>query len=155
MLINRAVFSLLAAFPSLAFSWCLATPVSVEEAFNRSALVVVGVVDSEVAVNRSNGVGGVNYGIKVEKSFRGILSKTFSVFSEDSSGRFPMIHGQKYLLFIESEKVEAFRQSVYTVNSCDHSEQFASFSQVLNEVNLLAKRPAPTPSFNGTPSGAL
>jgi hypothetical protein len=43
---------------------------------------------------------GTMYRIRVDRAFRGNLGNAAEIFSENSSGSFPMTVGAKYLLFI-------------------------------------------------------
>lgn len=44
---------------------------------------------------------GTIYTVRIDGTFRGSLGREAEIFSENSSGRFPMIVGSAYLLFIE------------------------------------------------------
>jgi hypothetical protein len=46
--------------------------------------------------------GGV-YSVQVDEVYRGHPGRSFEVFSENSSGRFPMQRSERYLLFISQD----------------------------------------------------
>ena len=45
------------------------------------------------------------YTVRVEELFRGKIPKTIQEFSENSSGRFPMKIGAKYVLFVHRAQI--------------------------------------------------
>jgi|SRR5664280_801773 len=85
------------------FAVCLLDDYSLKAEYARSVAVVRATVVSERAVPDAafpDSVGGVVYTVKVQESFRGTLHGTVEVFSENSSGRFPMTKGGAYVLFL-------------------------------------------------------
>ena len=51
-----------------------------------------------------------------------------------------MKKGKRYILFVGSEKVEAFPHAVYTVNNCGRSGALPKSSKVLDAARRLAKQ---------------
>jgi hypothetical protein len=73
---------------------------SIGEEFTNSAVVIVGKMISSRGVLESGGfVRGAFYSIRVAEVLKGSLSKTVEVYSENSSGRFPMQIGVSHLVF--------------------------------------------------------
>jgi hypothetical protein len=135
------VLGALVATPSIA--WCPDPPLSLEQEFGQSRFVVVGRVIAESAVDRGpEGVGGTNYVVAVTEILRGRPPKKITIFSENSSGRFPMVRGATYVLFVTKQTVEAFPKPVYTVDNCGHSGQLPASAKTLDEARRLAKRAA-------------
>ena len=86
----------------------------------RSRAVVVGRVSAERAVPDSMGdrggwYEGTAYSVQVAEVLRGTVPETFEVFSENSTGRFPMLIGGTYLLFVYRGLGR------YAVDNCGHS----------------------------------
>jgi len=89
------------ALPRPAMAACLLNDYSVQAEYDRSAAVVTGQVVAEHAVAASGRYfDGVVYTVKIEVVYRGDFSGLVDIFSENSSGRFPMQLHERYLLFI-------------------------------------------------------
>jgi hypothetical protein len=74
---------------------------SVRSEFGKSLAVVTGTVAGERVTPEHKGrYEGMTYTLNLQDLFRGRVSPAFERFSENSSGRFPMIKGMEYLLFI-------------------------------------------------------
>ena len=68
---------------------------------HESHAVFIGVVLGERLVPaKSENLDGTVYTVKIEELLRGSVPPRVEVFSENSSGRFPMTKGRKYLLFV-------------------------------------------------------
>lgn len=79
---------------------------SVEQEYQQSDLVFVGRVTAAKAVPEAKPFDeGTRYKIQVKKTFRGRPGHTLTVFSENSSGRFPMNIGVDYLVFLSPSRV--------------------------------------------------
>jgi hypothetical protein len=74
---------------------------------------------------------GVTYTVRVDEPLRGQLPKTIRLFSENSSGRFPMELGTKYLLFVYRDRDRV------SVDNCGNSEVYSVSSPKLREVRRL------------------
>ncbi len=84
-----------------AFAACVLSDYSVRAELDRSSAVIVGTVVSERATGETkNFLEGMTYTVRVDETLRGLVGKTVELFSENSSGRFPMEKGKTYLLFI-------------------------------------------------------
>src|SRR5438046_683826 len=94
------------AMSHAAMGACLLDDYSVKAEFVRSVAVVRVLVVSERNVPDPDApefIGGTFYTVRIQKSFRGALDGTVKVFSENSTGRFPMESGRSYLLFLYRE----------------------------------------------------
>jgi hypothetical protein len=74
---------------------------------------------------------GTTYVVRVDERLRGQLPRTVQLFSENSSGRFPMEVGTKYLLFVYSD----FGRTM--VDNCGNSEVYSASSPKLRVVRRL------------------
>jgi hypothetical protein len=75
---------------------------------------------------------GTNYRIKVEENFRGAFPTGQELFSENSSGRFPMAIGHRYLLFAYVE------HGRFQVDNCGNSGPLSKRLRELRVVRKLA-----------------
>jgi len=75
---------------------------------------------------------GDMYTIKVEEVFRGKLPRTVELFSENSSGRFLMTVGAKYILFIYREHGRLM------VDNCGNSDLLTEGSATVAAVRKLS-----------------
>ncbi|HET7024703.1 MAG TPA: hypothetical protein VFI39_05820 [Gemmatimonadales bacterium] len=96
------------------------------------------VVEGRVLASRPDSatkewLDGTTYIVRVERRFRGALPKHLELFSENSSGRFPMDSGAVYLLFIS----RAFGRLV--VDNCGNSGLLSTSAPALSIVERLAK----------------
>ena len=91
------------AMAHAALGACLQDDYTVKAEFPRSVAVVKVLVVSERNVPDPDApefIGGTIYRVKIQESFRGALQGIVEVFSENSSGRFPMERRREYLLFL-------------------------------------------------------
>ncbi len=86
------------------FATCLNGNPSLEQEFQGATMVFVGRVDSEEFTSESsNYLDGTTYTLHVEEMLRGSRQKTVRIFSENTSGRFPLQVGASYLIFAHKE----------------------------------------------------
>ena len=80
-------------------------PSVVDEYKGSKAVALATVIGQRDAPETSDGfyLRGIFYHLRIERSFHGNLGNNAEVFSENSSGRFPMVVGAKYLLFINQQ----------------------------------------------------
>ena len=127
----------LAIVPSRAVAVCLNGHPSVEQEYRQSSLVFVGRVTAASAVpERKSSYEGTRYTIRVEEIFRGRPRRTINVFSENSSGRFPMDIGVDYLVFLSLRTGEPA-----VVDSCGNSGPVSETAPAIATVKHLSKRP--------------
>lgn len=97
------LFILETSIMSLAYAICLNGHLSVKLEYDGSRYIVIGTTVSEkLAAESSDGyfLDGTEYLVRVSKSLKGAAPHVLSVFSENSTGRFPLAIGQSYLLFL-------------------------------------------------------
>jgi hypothetical protein len=89
----------IASIPSAA-AYCDSFP-TVEQEFKASALVFVGKVTSarEVAVRNNAITGGAFYSVELVELLKGRPHHKLQLYSENSTARFPMEVGLRYLIF--------------------------------------------------------
>jgi len=93
-----------AAWASAAFAVCLNGHPSLEQEYQSSTTVFVGrVVSEEFTPESKNYLDGTTYSVHVEEVLRGSPAKIVRLFSENTSGRFPMQVGGEYLVFVDEE----------------------------------------------------
>ena len=113
---------------------CLLGDYSVRGEFERSVAVLVGTVVGERATPaQENFYEGVTYSVKTEETLRGQAPAIVELFSENSSGRFPMEKGRKYVLFIYKGL------NRLAVDNCGNSGLYTEKQDVLKVVRQLAK----------------
>jgi hypothetical protein len=113
---------------------CLTGHPTVQAEYRLRNSVFVGTVISEhneSAEEKYFDQDGVTYTVKVDEVLRGRPPKTVLLFSENSSGRFPMQVGTKYLLFVYRDHGRTM------VDNCGNSEIFSGTSPVLRAVRKL------------------
>ena len=83
---------------------CLNGHPSVAEEYEAAKAVVAATVVAERLIPSAEAdfYDGTLYRIRVDKTLRGSVGDSAEIFSENSSGRFPMAVGAKYLLFIHT-----------------------------------------------------
>ena len=116
---------------------CLLGDYSVPAEYQRSDAVLVGKVLSQRTVTDPEdpqSFAGILYSVRIEESFRGSHRGTIELYSENSSGRFPMDKGQKYLLFIYRE------QGRLSADNCGNSGLLTKRAEVVARVRQLAKK---------------
>lgn len=124
----------------LAATWvqavCLNGHPSVAEEYKSAKAVVVATVLAERLIPSPDNefYDGTLYRVRVDKVFRGNLGDEIEIFSENSSGRFPMTVGAKYLLF--THMVSGQMQ----VDYCGNSGLFSKRGKELRQVARLAAK---------------
>jgi len=110
---------------------------SVRAEFRRSVAVVKVLVVAKRNVPDPDDpefLGGTIYKVKIQESFRGALEGTVAVFSENSSGRFPMDRGRSYLLFLYQDGVRV------SADPCGNSGLVSEKKDVLTTIRALRKQ---------------
>lgn len=114
------------AWPALSLAVCLHGDLSPDQELAKSKAVVVGTVLSEARKPASkNYEEGIEYIVRIEKTIKGKAKKKVRLFSENSSGRFPMKKGVPYLLFIYEEL------GLLHVDNCGNSGPLSEKQSVL------------------------
>ena len=116
---------------------CVLDDYSVEAEFNRSVEVVLAKVISERAVPAApddpNSIDGTNYSLQVRETFRGQGGDTLTIYSENSSGRYPLKVGRTYLLFLYEQ------QGRLSADNCGNSGLASEKRREMNAVRRLGK----------------
>ena len=129
------VFLIIAAtlsHPSVSSANCPVPEIRANGEFFKSDAVFVGTVLSiRETPDTDNSVGGWFYRMKVEEMFRGRLRKEITVYTENSSNRFPLEKAQKYLLF-------AYKQhGRLEIDGCGHSALLSEAADALTRLKNL------------------
>jgi hypothetical protein len=100
------------------------------------AVVVANVVGMRSVPALKDGVflEGTMYRVAVERTYHGRIDKAPEIFSENSSGRFPMRLGATYLLFIFAEHGRLL------VDYCGNSGLLSDRAKELKEIEQLTAR---------------
>ena len=115
-------------------SVCLQGHPSVATEYQQSYGVLIGHATAEHAVPASNYLDGTAYSVRVDEVLRGHLPDTLEVFSDNSSGRFPMEVGGKYLLFL----YRALDRTM--VDNCGNSGLLSERASVVATVRRLQRK---------------
>jgi len=95
---------------------CLKGNQSIKEEYSDSESIFIGKVLKKKEVPESGGYyEGDEYTVQIKEVFKGNPSKEISVFSENSSGRFPMEVGKTYIIFLHQELGR------YQIDNCGNS----------------------------------
>jgi hypothetical protein len=117
---------------SIANAACLNGHPSITEEYTNSQSVFICKVLAENAVPESdNYYDGQNYTVQVQEVFKGNPASTVVIFSENSSGRFPMSAGSIYILFVYYE----FGR--YQIDNCGNSGLLPEKQDVVQAVRQL------------------
>ncbi len=125
------ILILTALLCSTAHAVCSEGCPSVKKEYGSSQAVIIATVTHQnpVPETRDGSVyEGTNYRLKVDRVFRGRFLSGPTIFSENSSGRFPMEVNRKYLLFIYQQGGR------YSVDNCGNSGLLTSDLAVLQAV---------------------
>jgi len=121
-------------WPIPAFGHCAQPhPPICAEFFHRDAIFVGTVISSR---HRSNGEDpGWFYALKVNRVFRGVLPPVAKVFTEQSSGQFPLKMHQSYLLFADSTKPDGLE-----IDNCGNSTELVGASKEIHQLEEVLSR---------------
>ncbi len=121
------------ALTARAFGFCLEPQPTVACEFLDSDVVFIGTVVSARTVPEQdpNFLDGFIYSLSIQQTFRGIDTAGIDVFSENSSGRFPLKVGERYLLFVTK------RLGRYQADYCGNSVPLSEAHQTIRELKRL------------------
>jgi len=135
---RAAVLISLCLWADLASAFCGRGHRSPAQEYRESSIVFVGRVVSEEATRESEGYfEGSTYSLEVNEPLRGVPAKAIKIFSENSSGRFPMKVGRRYIIFAYEERGRL------TVDNCGNSGELPQEAAVLSAIRRL-RRPQRT-----------
>jgi Carboxypeptidase regulatory-like domain len=116
------------ALPTFGYGFCPQPPPKVCNEFFRSDVVLVGVVESERAVQDKDGeIEGWFYSVGVRRLFRGPSQDPVMVYTENASARLPLRVGREYLLFGTG------------IDSCGHSGLASESADSIRAIERLPK----------------
>jgi hypothetical protein len=111
---------------------CLHGQLSVTDEYTKSHGVLIGrVISSEPVGESKDYLDGYIYTVKVKEKIRGNVADPLILFSENSSGRFPMSVGIEYVLFV----YEALGRTM--VDNCGNSGPLSEKKDVARTVRRL------------------
>jgi hypothetical protein len=118
---------------SPSFAYCFQpVPTLVCEFLNSKAVFVGTVIAVRAAPPQgAAGVDGWLYELTVQELFRGPRRKAFEVFTENSSGSFPLDVAKKYLLFADEENGRL------TITNCGNSSLESDAQEVIRDLRRL------------------
>jgi hypothetical protein len=115
-------------------AYCDSFP-AVEPEFKTSAIVFVGKVTSAKEVpSRVGLIRGTFYSVKVAQTLKGNPSNRVELYSENSSGRFPMRIGVQYLVFADYGIFEAISGKRLAINNCGNSAPLSKALAILRKL---------------------
>jgi hypothetical protein len=125
----------LMAPPNDSVAVCLNGHPSVPFEFEHSDAVFIGRVRAERPVPASDGYyEGHGYTVAVRELLRGKLSRSVDLFSENSSGRFPMQVDSSYLPFVHRERGRIM------VDNCGNSGLLTVAAAAIDTVRQLQRK---------------
>ena len=102
--------------------------------FFKSDAVFAGRVESQRTVPATGSdYDGWVYQLRVHRVFRGTLGDTVDVFTENSSGRFPLEMGRKYLLFASRG------DGRLVIDNCGNSALLSEATETTRDIERLGK----------------
>ena len=120
-------------------AYCDSFP-SVEEELRTTSLVFVGTVRSARDVEAPDGDRrGTFYTIEVQELLKGTVTQKLTVYSENSSGRFPMRVGAQYLVFADEQRFEGIPRRQWWISNCGNSAPVPEANKALEAVRMLTK----------------
>ena len=105
--------------------------IPLEKELDTADVVAIGTVVSEKRVPESSPEAyddGSVYRFRIEETLRGHRYKTLDLFSENTSARFPMDIGRRYLVFVTKARRN------FGVSNCGNSGALSERSLILEEV---------------------
>lgn len=102
---------------------------------------VVGVKEGPAPMEGEDGEG-TSYRLRVKETLHGRRHPTFSLFSENTSARFPMAVGRQYLVFVNK------RDNIFFASNCGSSGELRERSKLVSELRRRS-RPGGRPIKSG------
>ena len=116
---------------------------SVDEEFKSSTVVIVGEVISTKDVLEPGGfIKGTFYTVRVAEILKGNPSKRVELYSENSSGRFPMKVGVSYLIFTYEGNFEGIEGRRLAIDNCGNSGTLKEAEKALSTARKLKEAKA-------------
>lgn len=135
------VFAVFVFTSALAGAFCGNGSPSVEEQFKSSKVVLAGtMIDSRDILDAEGFVQGTFYSIRVSEVLKGSSGKTVELYSENSSGRFPMESGTEYLIFAYQGAFEGINGPRLAVDNCGNSGTLKTSKEAFAIARKLTER---------------
>jgi hypothetical protein len=122
------------------FSFCYTSILNryptVEKEYEASKVVVDGLVLSKKTISIPDdpvGYAATLYKIKLLRIFKGKFNKNIILYSENTSSRFDMDVGQRYIIFAQNSDAGLF------VDNCGNSKQIKKSSDVISKIIILSR----------------
>lgn len=123
---------------STAFAYCPSYPRASEE-FKSSSIVFVGrVMSKEELPEPGEFIAATIYTVHVKEVLKGKPSKLTKLFSENTTGRFPMKIGASYLIFASPETFANLKLPQLAVNNCGKSGKLRGAGKALDVARRLS-----------------
>ena len=137
-LISSSTLLLAAAVSAAAYCDSFLT---VEQELKTSPLVFVGKVTRtrRVVVRSESITGGTLYSVDVAEALKGRPPHKLELYSENSSGRFPMEVGVEYIIFADYGVFEGIRGRQLAVINCGNSAPLPKGNKTVETVRRLTK----------------
>ena len=122
-----------------ALAACVDGHPTIEAEFRKVPIVAIGKVESESPAQPpwEGMYEGTHYSLRITETLKGPARKSITLFSENSSGRFPMDIGAEYLMFVHRDQ---FKQRQYfAVSYCGNSGQLPEVAAALARVRGLKR----------------
>jgi hypothetical protein len=117
---------------------CPVPQIPANSEFFKRDLVFTGTVLSVREWPDANDIGGWFYQVKVERVFRGAPRRQVEVFTENTSGRFPLEKNHEYLLFADRNA------NRFEIDNCGNSALLSEATDSLERLNNLLAGKQPT-----------
>lgn len=122
-----------------ASAWCGMGHRTVTQEFNDSNVVVVGKVTAQEQWSHDGEFwDGTFYTVRVTEVLKGTPPKAMEIYSENSSGSFPMDIGTTYLLFVYRGVFDDRATPEWAVDNCGNSTAVQGKESLLADVRHLA-----------------
>lgn len=119
---------------SFATAVCLKGHRSVAEEYADTENIIIGkVIKKKDIPEVDNYEEGTNYTVEIQEIIKGNLNKSVIIFSENSSGRFPMSIGKTYILFIY------YNVGRYQIDNCGNSGLLSKKEEIIKTLLQLKK----------------
>ena len=128
---------IISTLPGTTCATCLLGNYSVPAEYQRSEAVISGVVtDAHLVPDKEDpeSSSGISYTIKITHSFRGSLHVKTTIYSENSSGRFPLELGTEYVLFLSKQGHE------FVADNCGNSGPYYEKKSTVAAIEKLARK---------------
>jgi len=111
---------------------------SVAEEFTNSKCVFVGeVLSSRQILEKDGFIQGTFYIVRIQELLKGRALKNVEIYDENSSGRFPMKAGERYLLFAYEGPFEGIDGPCLAIDRSGNSETLKQAKKTLAIVRKL------------------